>query len=159
MERTGDSGLAVRRGWRGLRAHMAIEHVAGEVLLEIVLGIELKDHAHVAERHRGEVGVADLGIVNACGEGDVFGGGPDGLGDGLEMLAEQIRGQVLFVDRGVQQRKAAEGKALAAALNADRFSGSAAEIHGHDLVALPTDCTVNKWQTHARYLYTSRFRC
>src|ERR1035437_1926219 len=75
------------------------------------------------------------------------------------MLGEKLRGQGLLVDRGVQEGKTAEGKALAAALKTDRLGGAIAQIHGHYLVALPADCPVKKWQTHARYLYTLQFRC
>ena len=109
-------GLVGRFGLLRARADMAIEDMAGQVLLQIGLGVELEDHAHVVSGHAGDVGVADLGIVDAHGQGDVLGLGLERLADGLEMLAEQVRGQGLFVDRGVQEGKTAEGKALAAAL-------------------------------------------
>ena len=90
---------------------MAIEDMAGQVLLQIGLGIELEDLAHVADGHEREVRVADLGVVDAHGQANMPGRRLERLGDGLEVLAKQVRGQALLIDGGVQQSKPIEGKA------------------------------------------------
>jgi len=94
---------------------VAIEDVAGEVLLQIGLGIELKDHSHVRDRHPRNIRVADVGIVDADGQRDSPGRRLERLVEGLEMLAQQVRGQALLVDRGIQEGKTTEGESRAAA--------------------------------------------
>ena len=134
--------LSPFRRLRRLGAQVAVEDVAGQILLEVGLGVELKQQAHVGDGHAGQVGMADRRIGVAHGERDMLCLGLKALLDGLKMLAEQIPGHRLLVDWRVEQDKTAKGQALAAALDPNGLGCSTAEIHGHDLVAFPGKSTV-----------------
>ena len=129
--------------------------MAGEVLLEIGLGVELEHLAHVVDRHAGHVGVADQRIVDAHGQGDdTWSWAASAWVTAFRCSVEHFGGERLFVNGRVQQGIAAQGKALAAALHADGLGGAPAQIHRQDLVSLPAVSTVKKWKGHARLLYS-----
>jgi hypothetical protein len=77
--------------WLGLlRTHrdVAIEDMAGKVLLEISLGIQFEKQTHVRQWHTRDLGMTDMDIVNPRGERNIPRRRLKSLMDGLEVFRE-----------------------------------------------------------------------
>jgi len=124
--------VVVLPGWK----NEAIENVAGQVLLHVILRIVLQDLPHVADRHQGNFCEAGDGIVYPHREqhGFYF-SATQRLGDILQVFGQQIDGDGFFKNGRVEHSVAGENITVPPALHVHRFGGAAAEVHSDNLIA------------------------
>lgn len=143
-------GFAVSIPVAPRRNDEAIEHVSRQILLQIILAVVLQDLAHVANRHLGQVGVTDDRVSHPHRQTHTAGFGVERLAYGLEVLAEQIGREALFVNGRIQQHIRGQNVAFAFALQVHRFGCPTAQIHRDHLIPLLAG-TVKEWQCHSRF--------
>ena len=83
------------------RDHVTIEHVIGQVLLEIVFGIILQHDAHIGHRHRWQFRVAHQRVAHTDSQDRLFGAGGQRLCERSQVFPQQLWRQPFLVGRRV----------------------------------------------------------
>ncbi len=93
--------------WRGCldarRDDVAVKHMVGQILLQVIFVVHLQDMPHLIQRNLRQFHLAHHGVSQADGHGNIFGWAAQRFGNGMKMVA-QLFGRNFFVEDGrVQQ--------------------------------------------------------